>query len=120
MDRSRSDPEKATRLLNRDGEPVELLDGRSDGGSSTSTLLDNMESETKLVKLDIEEGLDTSPAAAQAAIRSNRIKMTFWMVVNTIATIGIVSPPIALGEVAARIMGQELKKILTSLLIRFL
>lgn len=69
-----------------------MLDGRSDGGSSTSTLLDNMEPEVKLHKLDIEEGGAEPPSAsAQVAIRSNRIKLTIWMVVNTLATIGIVS-----------------------------
>lgn len=94
MDTSRSDSEKHTLLKNREREPGESVDGRSDGGSSTSTLLDNMDSEGKLNKLDIEEGPDTSSASAQVAIRSNRARLTFWMVVNTLATIGIVSESI--------------------------
>lgn len=126
MDRSRSDPEKNTRLLNREGEPAELLDGRSDGGSSTSTLLDNMESEPKMSKLDIEEGPEASTASAQAALRSNRVKMTFWMVVNTLATIGIVSLPFAYdrnaaGEAwdsAASVLATD-SQIITSLCIRY-
>lgn len=91
MDASRSDSEKHTLLKNRDREPGESVDGRSDGGSSTSTLLDNMDSEAKLNKLDIEEAPVVSSASAKVAIRSNRARLTFWMVVNTLATIGIVS-----------------------------
>ncbi|MCJ1267517.1 hypothetical protein MMC22_007402 [Lobaria immixta] len=90
MDASRGDSEKHTLLHGREREPGESADGRSDGGSSTSTLLENMDSEGKLNKLDIEEGPQVSSASAQAAIRSNRVRLTFWMVVNTLATIGIV------------------------------
>lgn len=90
--KSRSDPEKHTLLLDRERE---LLDGRSDGGSSTSTLLDNMDSEGKHSELDDIEGAPPTAAAATAApkvlIKSNRVLLTIWMVVNTVATIGIVS-----------------------------
>lgn len=91
MDTARSDLEKHTLLKNREREPGEMVDGISDGGSSTSTLLDNMDSEGKLNKLDIEEAPEAASASAQVAIRSNRARLTFWMVVNTLATIGIVS-----------------------------
>ena len=102
MDTSRSDSEKHTLLNSREREPGEMVDGRSDGESSTSTLLDNMDSEGKLNKLDIEEGSQVSGASAQVAVRSNRARMTFWMVVNTLATIGIVSEsPTRKGYLAA-------------------
>lgn len=91
MDTARSDLEKHTLLKNREREPGEMVDGISDGASSTSTLLDNMDSEGKLNKLDIEEAPQAASASAQVAIRSNRARLTFWMVVNTLATIGIVS-----------------------------
>ena len=90
--KSRSDPEKHTLLLDRERE---LIDGISDGGSSTSTLLDNMDSEGKHSELDDIEGAPHTAAAATAApkvlIKSNRTLLTIWMVVNTVATIGIVS-----------------------------
>ncbi len=91
MDSSRSDPEKHTLVINRDREPGELLDGRSDGGSSTSTLLDNMDSERKLNNLEVEEVPEVLHANATVVVKSNRIQLTIWMVVNTLATIGIVS-----------------------------
>ncbi|MCJ1345195.1 hypothetical protein MMC31_003401 [Peltigera leucophlebia] len=88
---SRSDPEKHTLLLDRERE---LLDGRSDGGSSTSTLLDNMDSDGKHQELDDIEGPPQAAAAATAApkvvLKSNRTLLTIWMLVNTVATIGIV------------------------------
>lgn len=87
---SRSDPEKHTLLRER-----ELLDGRSDGGSSTSTLLDNMDSEGKHNELNDIEGAPQAAATATTApkvvIKSNRVLLTIWMLVNTLATIGIVS-----------------------------
>lgn len=89
---SQSDPEKHTLLLDRERE---LLDGRSDGGSSTSTLLDNMDSDGKHQELDDIEGPPQAAAAATAApkvvLKSNRTLLTIWMLVNTVATIGIVS-----------------------------
>ena len=93
MDHSlRSDPEKHTFLRDRERE---LLDGRSDGGSSTSTLLDNMDSEGKHNELDDTEGAPQAAATATTAtkvvIKSNRTLLTIWMLVNTLATIGIVS-----------------------------
>lgn len=88
---SRSDPEKHTLLRERERE---LLDGRSDG-SSTSTLLDNMDSEGKHNELDDIEGAPQAAATATTApkvvIKSNRVLLTIWMLVNTLATIGIVS-----------------------------
>lgn len=89
---SRSDPEKHTLLRDRERE---LLDRRSDGGSSTSTLLDNMDSEGKHNELDDIEGAHQAAATATTApkvvIKSNRTLLTIWMLVNTLATIGIVS-----------------------------
>lgn len=89
--KSQGDPEKHTLLLDRERE---LLDGISDGGSSTSTLLDNMVSEGKHSELDDIEAPHTAAAATVAPkvlIKSNRTLLTIWMVVNTVATIGIVS-----------------------------
>lgn len=69
---------------------LEPMDVRSDTESSTSTLLDTMEPRDKLHQMDIEKDtVETS--STPATIRSNRITLTLWMVVNTLATVGIVS-----------------------------
>lgn len=95
MDLSRSESEKHT-VLNGRGKDVELTDVRSDAGSSTSTttLYDTMESDEKLQKIDVEK--QGSPNVGKPKeVRTSRIQLLMWMIVNTLATIAIVSNYIA-------------------------
>lgn len=99
MDLSRSEPEKHT-VLNGRSKEVELMDVRSDAGSSTSTstLYDNMESDEKLQKIDVEK--QGSPNVGKPKeVRTSRIQLLMWMIVNTLATIAIVSNYIASAEI---------------------
>ena len=69
-------------------DPAETLDGIEDEHSTTSTLLGS-DSETG-AHLDLEKS-KAQVSASQGIHDSNRIHLTAWMVVNTLATIGIVS-----------------------------
>lgn len=86
---SKSEPEKHTVLNGRDRE-LEPMDVRSDAGSSTSTLYDNMESEEKLQKIDVEQQ-GSPPVGKPKEVRTSRVQLMVWMIVNTLATIAIVS-----------------------------
>lgn len=91
MDLSKSEPEKHS-LMNGRGKDLELMDVRSDAGSSTSTttLYDNMESDEKLRKIDVEK--QGSPSVGKPKeVRTSRVQLLMWMIVNTVATIAIVS-----------------------------
>ena len=90
MEMSRLDPEKSTSKSlasrEREGDPSE---GRSDAESSTSTLYDTMEPDDKGRSADVEKDAGQKPNG-QSAGRVSRTTLTVWMVVNTLATIGIV------------------------------
>ena len=69
-------------------EPAEKADGIEDDDSTTSTLLGS--SSENGIPPDLEKSraqISTSPGTHDG----NRIHLTAWMVVNTLATIGIVS-----------------------------
>lgn len=91
MESTRRESEKRNLLSGKDKD-LELLDVRSDAESSTSTLYDNMESDEKLQKMDVEKQ-NTPTLSTPAAVRSNRMRLTVWMIINTLATIAIVSQP---------------------------
>lgn len=63
-------------------------DEKEDDRSSTSTLLDQDEEKRQYVEL---EGDKREALGAQVTTTSNRVKLIAWMVVNTLATVGIVS-----------------------------
>lgn len=56
--------------------------------SSTSTLLDENEERCQYVDLGKHE---SEALRVQVAASSSRVRLVVWMVVNTVATIGIVS-----------------------------
>lgn len=89
MELSRIGSGKHTALNGREKE-LEPTDLKSDAGSSTSTLYDNMEPDEKLLKVDVEKQASPTTAAPKE-IRTSRLQLLFWMIVNTIATIAIVS-----------------------------
>ena len=69
---------------------VELMELRSDTDSSTTTLLDNMESDDRAKITDVEKD-SAAVSSAPILIQTNRVTLTIWMVVNTLATVAIVS-----------------------------
>ena len=70
------------------GDPTEKIDGIEDDHSTTSTLLGS-DSETG-AHVDLEKSR-AQISASQGTDNRKRIYLTAWMVVNTFATIGIVS-----------------------------
>lgn len=69
---------------------TETAEEKEDVRSSTSTLLDQDEEKTGY--LDLEKN-KSEALGAQVATSSSRLKLVVWMVVNTLATIGIVRLP---------------------------
>ena len=69
-------------------EPAEKVDGIEDDDSTASTLLGS--SSENGIPLDLEKS-SAQISASPDTHDSNRIHLTAWMVVNTLATIGIVS-----------------------------
>ena len=60
---------------------------KDDDRSSTSTLLDHNEERKEYVDLEKNK---SEALGAQVTTTSNRVKLVAWMIVNTLATIGIV------------------------------
>jgi hypothetical protein len=66
---------------------TETAEEKEDVRSSTSTLLD--QDEEKMGYVDLEKN-KSEALGAQVATSNSRLKLVVWMVVNTLATIGIV------------------------------
>ena len=66
---------------------MEAAEENDDDRTSTSTLV-NQEKEKKLY-VDLEKN-ESEALGAQVTTTTNRLKLFIWMVVNTLATIGIV------------------------------
>jgi hypothetical protein len=73
-----------------DKQGVGMPEFRSETDSSTSTLLDHMESYDKANGVDVEKDAATL-SSAPTTVQTNRVTLTIWMVVNTLATVAIVS-----------------------------
>ena len=70
---------------------IEMTGLRSDTDSSTTTtLLDHMESDER-ARITDEEKDAATVSSAPTPIPTNRVTLTLWMVVNTVATVAIVS-----------------------------
>lgn len=69
---------------------VEMTGLKSDSESSTTTLLDNMESDDRTNTVDVEKNSATV-SSAPMLVQTNRVTLTLWMVLNTVATVAIVS-----------------------------
>ena len=63
---------------------------KSDTDSSTTTLLDHMESDDRANSVDVEKESATV-SSAPSLVQTNRVTLIFWMVMNTVATVAIVS-----------------------------
>lgn len=66
---------------------TETAEEKEDVRSSTSTLLD--QDKEKMGYVDLEKN-KSEALGAQVATSNSRLKLVVWMVVNTLATIGIV------------------------------
>lgn len=69
---------------------IEMTGLRSDTDSSTTTLLDHMESDDRANTVDVEKDSATE-SSAPTPVQTNRVTLIFWMVLNTVATVAIVS-----------------------------
>lgn len=69
---------------------IEMTGLRSDTDSSTTTLLDHMESDERANTRDVEKDSATV-SSAPTLVQTNRVTLTLWMVLNTVATVAIVS-----------------------------
>lgn len=69
---------------------VEMTGLRSETDSSTTTLLDHMESDDRANMVDVEKD-SAAVSSAPSLVQTNRVTLTLWMVLNTVATVAIVS-----------------------------
>ena len=69
---------------------IEMTGLRSDTDSSTTTLLDHGESDDRANTGDVEKDSATV-SSAPTLVQANRVTLIFWMVLNTVATVAIVS-----------------------------
>ena len=72
---------------------IEMTALRSDTDSSTTTLLDHMESDDRAKIADPEKDA-AAVSSAPSPIKTNRVTLTLWMLLNTLATVAIVSGPV--------------------------